>query len=336
MIDSEKKTLNWGLLATGTIAHKFAAALNAMQDQSNILYACGSRTKEKVESFAAEFGIPEARAYGSYEALLKDPDVDIVYISTPNDSHGTWTRAALEAGKHVLCEKPFVTSSAEARELFGLAAAKGLFLMEGIWTYHLPLIKKAEELIAAGTIGEIVYANAEYGFLSFGARRERKFKSGLGGGALLDIGIYNLAFMHQMLGGFLKEFTGEPKLNEFGTDYFSHIVAEYDCGATVSMTASIGLDLGTPGAVYGTEGKLEFPNYQIAEHMVLTKNNGTAERYDMPLEINGFEYEIRECFNCIAEGKTESDRLPAKVSISHMEELERIRAQWGMKFSFEQ
>ena len=326
---------NWGLLATGVIARKFATTINAMAPQEeHRLAACAARDGARAAAFAEEFAIPAA--YGSYEELVNDPAVDIVYISSPNHLHAAHTRLCLEHGKHVLCEKPFVFTAAEAQELYALAAEKGLFLMEALWTYHLPLIHKAQQLLAQGVIGKPQYLRADYGFIATGARRTRKFESALGGGALLDIGIYNLAFAHQMLGCHPDGFTtGAVEYSEFGTDRFSHLTARYPDGTQAALTACIGLQLPTEGAVYGTEGRMIFPNYQQAQELTVIKNDGTAETIQMPFDHTGFEYQVRECGRCIAAGLTASPVYPPQTSIAHMQALENIRADWGMKFSGE-
>jgi len=323
--------LHWGLLATGVIARKFAATVNAMGPaEQNVLTACAARDEARARAFAAEFDIP--KAYGGYEALVNDPEVDIVYISSPNNLHAQHVKLCLQHGKHVLCEKPFTFNAKDAAELYALAAEKGLFLMEALWTYHLPLIHKAQQLLAEGAIGQVQYLRADYGFIATGARRVRKFESELAGGALLDIGIYNLAFARQMLGGHLERFSGQPKLSEFGTDWFSHITGEYPGEVQAAFTTAIGLQLPVQGVVYGTEGQLFFPNYQQAQKMVLIKNSGEEEVFEMPFDHTGFEYQVRECERCIRQGLTASPVYPPQTSIAHMEELDRIRTAWGMKF----
>lgn len=325
--------LRWGILATGVIARKFAATVAAMADGENQLAACASRSAERAQAFADEFGIP--RVYGSYRQLAADPQVDAVYVCSPNNLHAEHVRLCLQHGKHVLCEKPFVTNAADARSLYALAARNGLFLMEALWTYHLPLIGQAQQLIRSGALGTPQYLRADYGFVAVGARRTRKLASELGGGALLDVGIYNLAFAHQMLGGFLGRFTGAPRLSEAGTDWFSHLTCEYPGGAQAALTACIGLRFPTEGVVYGDEGRLFFPDYQQAQQMVLLSNSGAERRFDLPFEHTGFEYQIREAAACIRAGQTASRRYPPEDSIAHAGELDRIRAAWGLRFSFE-
>lgn len=168
-------TMKWAILATGTIARKFAGTVNAMAEagEDQQVIACASRSLEKAQAFADEFGIP--RAYGSYEAMAADPDVEAVYIATPNTMHYENAKMCLDAGKYVLCEKPFTTTKADAEELFALARAKGLFIMEGFWIRFLPVHQKMMELIRNGEIGNVVFARADFGFTANGARRVRKF-----------------------------------------------------------------------------------------------------------------------------------------------------------------
>ena len=217
--------MKWGILATGNIAGKFAGTIKAMADEGEVLSAVGSRSLEKAEAFAEAHGIPSA--YGSYEALAADPEVEAVYVATPNNMHYENVRMCLEAGKHVLCEKPFTTSAREARELYALAAKKGLFVMEGLWILFLPAYRKLRELVREGAVGTVRYARAEYGFVAKGARRERKFRAELGGGALLDVGIYTLAFLHAVMGEEYRKITTDLHLNEWGTDDFSSVQLEY-------------------------------------------------------------------------------------------------------------
>ena len=178
--------MNWAILATGTIAAKFAETVNGMKGEDR-LAACGSRSREKAEAFGKKYGIP--RTYGSYEELLRDEEVDAVYVATPNNMHYENCMACLEAGKHVLCEKPFTTNVKEGERLFAAAEERGLFIMEAFWIRHLPALKKMQELINGGVIGQVGFARCDFGFVAEGARKARKFDSGLGGGALLDVGI---------------------------------------------------------------------------------------------------------------------------------------------------
>ena len=179
--------MKWGILATGTIAKKFASTVEQMGAEGEQLVAVGSRHMESAQAFAQQYGIP--RCHDSYEALAADPEVEAIYIATPNTLHYENCKLCLEQGKHVLCEKPFTINPEQARELYGLAEEKHLFLMEAFWIWLLPLYDRLRDILAAGTIGELKQITCQYGFVVSGARKDRKFDSGLGGGALLDIGI---------------------------------------------------------------------------------------------------------------------------------------------------
>ena len=325
--------MRWGIMATGTIAAKFADTVMKMGGEEQ-LTACGSRSMEKAEEFAGRYGI--RHAYDSYEALAADPEVDAVYIATPNNLHFDNCRLCLDAGKHVLCEKPFTTSADEARRLFGMAKEKGLFIMEAFWIRHLPLLKKMQELIKEGVIGDVVYARSDFGFTAQGARKDRKFDSALGGGALLDIGIYNLGFMHMVMGDTKPSgFTSSYHINEYGTDDFSSILLNYPGNRTASVTASIGMAMPREGVVYGTSGSIRLPDYQMAEKLVVCPYGGQPQEICIPFEINGFEYQIREAGRCVKEGLYTSDVLKEKDTLAVLELMDGIRASWGLKFSCE-
>lgn len=326
--------MNWGILATGNIASKFANTINLMYQENQTLAACASRSTEKASEFAARFSIP--KAYGSYEELLTDPSVECIYIATPNNLHYENIKMCLLAGKHVLCEKPFTVTKAEAEELFLLAEEKNLFLMEGVWTYHLPAMKKMQELIQTGVIGDIVYARSDYGFIARGARYARKFDSALAGGALLDIGIYNLAFMRMVMGKENPEsFTSRHHINEFGTDDFSTILLEYSAGKTATITTCIGIDMPRNAIVYGKKGSISLKDFQAADQLTVCVDGEEPAIYTYPIEKGGFEYEIREAAKCIAEGKCFSDVVPPSETLALLDTMESIRDSWGMKFACE-
>ena len=201
--------MKWGIIATGTIADKFAGTIGKMCSEGQSLAAVGSRNEEKAGEFAAKHGI--ARYYGSYEGVWSDPDVDAVYIGTPNNLHYENCLACLENGKHVLCEKPLTCEGKQARQLYDLAASKGLLLLEGLWIRFLPVYDRLRDILTNGEIGEIVSVKADYGFTARGARRERKFRSELGGGALYDIGIYTIGFIQMVMGQQPVSFSSAPQ-----------------------------------------------------------------------------------------------------------------------------
>ena len=325
--------MKWGILATGTIAAKFAETVNAMED-TQVLAACASRTMEKAEAFREKYNI--VRAYDTYEAMMQDPDVDAVYIATPNNMHYDNCVMCLNAGKHVLCEKPFTVDREEAEKLFALAKEKGLFIMEAFWIRLLPALQKMKELIENGMIGDVVWARSDYGFVAKGARKDRKFDSSLAGGALLDIGIYNLGFMRMVMGDVQPEsFESQYHINEYGTDDFSTILLRYPGGKSAVVTTSIGINMTRYAIVYGTKGSIALDDFQHAQKLIVQVEGEDAYVIDLPEEINGFEYQIREVDRCVKLGMTTSDVLKAEDTLDILELMSEIRKSWGMTFACE-
>ena len=234
--------MKWGILATGTIAKKFASTVEQMGAEGEQLVAVGSRHLESAQAFAQQYGIP--RCYDSYEALAADPEVEAIYIATPNTLHYENCKLCLEQGKHVLCEKPFTISPEQARELYRLAEEKHRFLMEAFWIWLLPLYDRLRQILTAGTIGELKQITCQYGFVATGARKDRKFDSGLGGGALLDIGIYNLGFLRILTGQDPEKVeTKKVHINEYGTDDYSRLALTYPGGCMAESVQTIGQEL---------------------------------------------------------------------------------------------
>ena len=325
--------MKWGILATGTIAAKFAETVNAMED-TQVLAACASRTMEKAEAFREKYNI--ARAYDTYEAMMQDPDVDAVYIATPNNMHYENCVMCLKAGKHVLCEKPFTVDRKEAEKLFVLAKEKGLFIMEAFWIRFLPALQKMKELIENGAIGDVVWARSDYGFIAKGARKDRKFDSFLAGGALLDIGIYNLGFMRMVMGDVQPEsFESQDHINEYGTDDFSTILLRYPGGKSAVVTTSIGINMTRYAIVYGTKGSIALDDFQHAQKLTVQVEGEDAYVIDLQEEINGFEYQIREVDRCVKLGMTTSNVLKAEDTLDILELMSEIRKSWGMTFACE-
>ncbi len=213
------KPIKWGILATGRIAHKMAHDLKTIPDAQ--LVAVGSRSKEKADAFAAEHKVP--RAWGSYAAAARDPEVEVVYIATPNDFHAENIRICLEAGKSVLCEKPFTLNAKQAEPLIDLAQAKGVFLMEAMWSRFIPAHRKLHELSWTGALGEIRMVQADFGFRADFDPADRLFNPERGGGALLDLGVYPLALAVRLL-GIPDRVTGFAQLTATGVDEQSGIL----------------------------------------------------------------------------------------------------------------
>lgn len=325
--------MKWGILATGNIATKFAGTLLQMEDQEAV--ACASRNLQKAEAFAENYGIK--RAYGSYEELVLDKEVEAVYIATPNNLHYENCRMCLEAGKHVLCEKPFTVNAGEARALLDLAEKRGLFIMEAFWVRFLPAVKKLQKIIASGEIGDVVWMRCEYGFAVSGARKDRKFDSALAGGALLDIGIYNLGFVRMIMGNEQPvAVSSKAHMNEYGTDDLSTVVLTYSGGRMAVATTAMGLPMGRNAVIWGTKGCIQIEDHQHLQRFVVKPEGKEAYQVEMPFMINGFEYQILETAGSIAKGLVYSEAYGKKDMLESMELLDEIRKDWNLKFACEQ
>ena len=325
--------IRWGIMATGTIARKFAETINKMNGEA-VLVAVASRNTENAKAFAKEYNIP--KYYDTYEDLCRDTEVDAIYISTPNNMHFENSLMCLNHGKNVLCEKPFTTNKNDAVTLYNTAKEKKLFIMEGFWIKHTPLLKKMEEMIAEDVIGDIRCLRADYGFtISDENRKRRKFNSELGGGALLDIGVYNIGFAKMVMKDSPIKINSNEVINEYGTDEFSTIMLEYPNKKTAVLTTSIGMKIAKEGAIYGSKGSIFLPDFQNAEKMQINIYDKEPYTIEMPFEINGFEYQIREVDRCIELGMNTSDVLTMNDSLDVLEIMDSVRSLWNMRFSFE-
>jgi predicted dehydrogenase len=323
--------VRWGFLATGGIAHTFARDLRRVPDAA--LVAVGSRTQESADAFGAEFGLPNR--HGSYEALCADPEVDVIYVSPPHPLHLETTLLALEGGKAVLCEKPFAMSHGQAQQMVDAARAAGRLLVEAMWTRFLPTIARVREILAAGTLGEIVYLTAEHGQWFARDPQFRLFAPELGGGALLDLGIYPVSFASMVMGGPPATVTavGTPAFT--GVDATTSVVFTYDSGAHAVLTTSLAAASNNPAAIYGTEARLELDGwfYQPTSFRVTSRDGEILEAYTPPAGGRGMEHEAIEVNRCLQAGLTESPLLPLDETLSIMATMDEIRRQIGLDYS---
>lgn len=320
--------IRWGILGTGAIAHKFAFGLKFTPRAE--LAAVGSRTLEAAHAFADRFNV--RRRHNSYEALAHDPEVDIIYVSTPHSLHKENSLLCLNAGKAVLCEKPFTINAVEAEEVINLARQKRLFLMEAMWTRFLPAVVKARQMIAAGTLGDIRMLAADLGFRADFDPQHRLFDPALGGGALLDVGVYPIS-LASMLFGPPAHVTGLAHLGETGVDEQSACLLGYEQGRLAVLYCAVSTDTPSEALVIGTEGrvKLHAPLYCPAK-LTLSRPGREDEVVDVPYEATGYQYEAIEVVKCLQAGKLESDVMPLDETLAIMRTMGQIRAQWGLKY----
>ena len=327
---SEK--LRWGILAPGNIARKFATGLQALDDAE--LLAVGSRSQERAEKFGREFGA--SRCYGSYQALVDDPDVDAIYVATPHSGHREESIRCLTAGKATLCEKPFTINAPQARQVVAVAREKGVFLMEAMWTRFFPIMARLRELVAEGAIGEVRMVMGDFGFRAGTINAEgRLFNPALGGGGLLDVGIYPISFASMLLGRPAK-ITGLAEMGTTGVDVQAGMVFLYPEGQMAVLATAVRTTTPHAAWVCGTEGRIYIPPaFWRPETMTLYRDGQEPEEIPLPIVGNGYNYQAAEVARCLAAGKTESEIMPLDESIQIMESLDELRAQWGLKYPME-
>ncbi len=323
-----KKPVRWGILATGTIAKNFAETAARMGDVE--ITAVASRSLDKANAFADTYGI--ANRHASLSALASDPCVDIVYVATPHSCHYENMKALIAGGKHILCEKSFVTDAAQAREIYALAKEKGVFVMEAFWTKFIPVYREMERILSSGEIGEIRAVTATYGYTT--ARQARKFDAQLAGGTLLDIGVYAIGFACMALGYELDSIKSTLIMNPEGTDATDAILLKKG-NAVAQLTCAIGAFIPTYAAIYGTLGRIEIPEFKNPERITLHVDGKAPVTFTAPFEVNGFEYELREAQDCVLAGKLESSVMTHAQSIAVMEIMDEVRRQNALVFPFE-
>ena len=326
--------IRWGISSTGRIAGDFAKALARVADAQ--LVAVGSRTQGRAEVFAAEHGA--GRAHGSLEALVADPDVDIVYIASPHSEHCRDALQVVAAGKHVLVEKPFGLCAAEAQAVFDAAAEAGVFVLEALWSRFLPAHVRLRELVAEGTIGEVRVIDASFGFPFPDRPEHRLLAPELGGGALLDLGIYPVNTAMQLLGP-PDDVTATAVFGPTGVDVNTAVTLRFPGGAVATARCSLtALDPCT-ARIIGTEGFIEVPAPQhCPEHLVLRtlrhyrEDPGPGERIDLPVGGDGLRYQVHEVHQCLRRGVQQSDVMSWQHTLDLMTTLDRARACIGLEY----
>ena len=335
-MDTIGDTIGWGVLGPGRIARNFVTDLLLVPDAR--LVASGSRNEERASAFAAEFG---GRAHGSYEALVADPEVDVVYVATPHAMHDEHVRLALEAGKAVLCEKPMTLDAASTSALFDEAAARGLFLMEAMWTACNPVIRKLRSLLADGEHGTARQVHADIGFVVPGAldgdQSGRLLDPALGGGALLDMGIYPLTFAQLVLGE-PERLTAVANLSTGGIDLDVSIAGLYPGGATAALTATLTAHASVTATVATEIGcfDLERPFYapRRIRWTSYWEPEGVSEwiEPDEPVVGQGYGNEVLEVHRCLRAGALTSELVPPAQTIAVMRQMDDVLAQIGVHY----
>lgn len=320
-------TVGWGILGAGRIAGRFAAEAKLVPGAR--LVAVGARSAERAAQFAQQNGV--ARAYGSYADLVADPEVDAVYVATLHPQHCEHTLLALDAGKAVLCEKPFAVNADQARQMIERARARRLFLMEAMWTRFNPITVQVRQWLADGLIGEPRLATIDFGFRAAWDPASRILNPTLAGGALLDVGVYVLAYA-SMIFGRPAQIRAAAHIGATGVDEQTAMVLKYDGGQLASLTCTVRTSTPQAARIDGTAGAIEVPAFWHATTARLSRPD------QPPLEAtgdHGFRYEIAEVMACLAAGRTESPAMPLDETLAIAETMDEIRRQIGLRYPFE-
>ena len=323
--------IRWGIIGTGHIAKKFAEGLLSLPEAE--LVAVGSRSQASADDFAAWYGIPHRHA--TYAGLANDPDVDTVYVATPHPLHKDNSLLCLKAGKAVLCEKPFALNAAQAEEVIKLARAKKLFLMEAMWTRFLPVHVEMRELLAEEAIGDVRMLSADFGFRAEWNPKSRLLNPELGGGALLDVGIYTLSLASAVF-GIPTRVTGLAHVGATGVDEQVGIVLGYGQGQLAILSAAVRTESPQEARLLGTEGSIRIHSpFWKPTALTISRAGQDDELVDLPYSSNGYNYEAAEVMACLRAGKLESDIMPLDETLAIMKTLDQLRTQWGLKYPME-
>ncbi|MCS5713661.1 Gfo/Idh/MocA family oxidoreductase [Herbiconiux sp. CPCC 205716] len=321
-------TVRWGILGTGGIARSFATDLKAV---GLTIAAVGSRSQESADRFAAEFGIPTA--HPSYEALVADPDVDVIYVATPHTFHAENALLAIGAGKHVLVEKAFTINAAEARQIQQAGEAAGVAVLEAMWTRFLPHMVRLREIIAAGTLGDVRTVLADHDQRLPSDPSHRINDPALGGGALLDLAIYPVSFAIDLL-GLPTRILASATIGATGVDQQTALIFEHEGGRQSVSHSAIDAAGPVTASVIGTEARVDIERtwYAPTSFTVTNSAGEVIERFEQPVASRGMEYQALEFERMLAAGERESPLLPVAESVAIMAVLDDIRDQIGVRY----
>lgn len=318
----------WGILGPGRIAHKFVQDLRTLPDAQ--LYAVASSDQQRADAFAQEYDIPHA--FGSYEDLLSLPDLDVVYVATPHVKHHENVMMLLNGGMKVLGEKPFAMTGEQVREMVATARDKGVFLMEALWSRFMPGIQHALQLAQSGAIGKIVSVKADFGFKAPFVPENRLFNKELGGGALLDIGIYPL-FLSYLILGKPTEIKALATFGTTGVDEQCGMVLTYEGGQLALLDSTLQAKTDCVGIIQGETGQIQIHGrFHETTGVTLQSEEGEANTVTFDRQTHGYDYEAQHVMDCLAEGRTESPLWSLDDSLNLIDLLDAVRAEAGIQY----
>ncbi len=323
-------SFNVGIMGSGNIAGIMAGTINKMKNVR--VYAVASRQQVHADVFAGKYGCK--KAYGSYADLVADKKVDLIYVATPHSEHYENVKMCLEAGKPVLCEKAFTLNAAQAEELVRIAAEHKVFLAEAMWTRYMPMLTTIREVIGSGIIGEPKTLTANLGYVI--SSKERLTNLALGGGALLDVGVYTINFALMIFGHNISKIASCCTFTETGVDEQNAICLQYYDGKVANLNSSMVSLSDRQGIIYGTKGFAVVENINNFESIaVYDRQYKKVASYKCPKQISGYEYEVEACIEAIKCGQIECAQMPHSETLRVMRIMDEIRSQWGMKYPCE-
>ncbi|MEA5015485.1 MAG: Gfo/Idh/MocA family oxidoreductase [Candidatus Limiplasma sp.] len=327
------KKMGWALVGTGIIVKKFLAGLRTAQGVGEICVV--SRSLERARAFAAENGLDHG--YDDIRQALENPNVDVVYIGTPHTQHRECALAALKAKKGVLCEKPVSVSAWEMEEMQKAALENGAFFMEAMWTRFMPAVCKVREWIQQGQIGEVKMVQANFGFQTPWNPEWRLLNPWVGGGALLDAGIYPISMSAMAFAGHkVQEVKACMSIGQTGVDEAFMGVLSFGEGRMASVNAAIRTNMQSDAWIYGETGRIHMPDFVFGRSAILQSDGRFVQPYTPEVRGNGYAYEAEEVMNCIREGKLESGVMPMDESLALMRVMDEVRGQCGLRYPFEE
>ena len=323
--------MNVGILGAGGIARKMALTLNGMEGAN--AYAVASRDLQKAQKFAKDEYVE--KAYGSYEEMLADEKVDLVYVATPHSHHLEHAKLCISYGKPVLCEKAFTANAKQARELLEYAKEKQVFVTEAIWTRYMPSRKIISEILESGELGELQMLSANLGYELYGV--ERLINPELAGGALLDLGVYPINFASMFFGNEIEKVTSTCVKLESGMDAEDAMIFTYKDGRLATLHAGMLAATEQCGMIYGAKGYLIAHNINNIDKIeVFTKDRELVRSIEVPKQITGYEYEVEACMRALEAGQLECEEMPHSETVKIMEQMDALREEWGVRYPFEE
>ncbi len=323
-----KKTYRWGILGAGRIAEKFCTAMSVVKGSQ--VYAVASRDLAKAKDYAEKFNAE--KFYDSYEDLVKDENVDIVYIATPHAFHLEQAMLCLNNGKAVLCEKPLSLSFEQSSQMIEVATEKKIFLMEGMWSRFMPSIEKILSLIKEDAIGKPQYLSVDFGFTAPYDIEGRLFNKSLGGGSVLDIGVYAI-FLATLVFGEPSSIKSVSKLSATGIDEYANMILQYPNGETAHLLTSIIFNTSLKAEIFGNKGRIKIKNpWYKATEFTLYGKDAEPQDFSLPHESNGFEHEIREVMYCLDNGLLQSLKMTHDFTLSVSKIMDEVLKQAGVNY----